>query len=274
MSLEDEYTKEEDFFHNLRRSKKIAKEDILDEIFRKAEISKGLRPKEEKKVVKKPFLKIGIILIIIAVISLTIIYTLPWMYIKCDTGYGTIQEYFNKDFENKEGNDYEEIDYIFESPCTNCSNNSKNYIGLNKNDFTDLPKLSSYGFITLIFLSLIFTIFVILERIRNLSMEIVTLIHSIFAATAIIISIFITFLSVRFFGVYFLLYYNKPFIEASGINNIILIFPVPIILFVISIAIIIISINIITINFHELKNNLNSQIKHSSISTFRYGSKI
>ena len=61
--------KDEDFFADMRKSIKAKKGDFLDETFRKAEISKGLRPKEKKKVTKKPFLKSGIILIIIGFIK-------------------------------------------------------------------------------------------------------------------------------------------------------------------------------------------------------------
>lgn len=259
-----------DFYSDMRKIRKAAKEDMLDETFKKAEISKGLRPEEERKVTKKPFLKFGIVLIIIAVVSLAIISYLPWMCTKYNSQSGTIQELFYKDFENKEGDYFAETDYIFESLCTNCSNNSKNYIGLTKNDFTNTPRTTSYGFITLAILGLIFTIFAILDRMRNFSMEIVTVIHSSFAAAAFIVNTVIMILSIKFLGVYFLVYYNKPFIEASGINNLILIFPVPIILIVISLTTIMIAITVMRINFHEFEIKLRLDKPRSSISNFRH----
>lgn len=259
-----------DFHSDIRKIRKVAKEDMLDETFKKAEISKGLRPKEGGRVTKKPFLKIGIVLIIIAVVSLAIINYLPWMYTKYSSESGTIQELFYKDFENKEENYYRETDYIFESPCTNCSNNSKNFIGLTKNDFTNIPRTASYGFITLAILGLIFTIFEIFDRMRNFSMETVTVIHSSFAAAAFIVNTVITILSIKFLGVYFLVYYNRPFIEASGINNLILIFLVPTILIVITITTIMIAITIMKINFHEFEMKLRSDKPRSSISNFRH----
>ena len=129
----------DDFYSDIKKSRKALKEDILDETFKKAEISKGLRPKEEKKVTKKTFLKLGIILIIIAIISLVVINHLTWMYVKYDADYGTIEELYYRELVNKEDQSYKEIDYIFESQCTNCSNNSKNYIGITKDDFTNIP---------------------------------------------------------------------------------------------------------------------------------------
>ena len=262
---------DEDFFADVRKNRKATKEDILDETFRKAEMLKGLRPKEKKKVTKKPFLKLGIVLIIIAVISLVAINYAPWMYIKYDAEYGTIQEFFNRDF--KEGHYYNEIDYIFESPCANCSNNSKNFIGLTKDDFTNIPKTTSYAFITLALLGIIFIIFEIIERRRNFSMEMVAVVHSTFAAAALTVSIFVVFTVIKFLSSYFLLYYNRPFIEVSGVNNVKLIFPVPIILIVISFASIIIAINIMKINFHEFEKKLVSEKTRSTLSSFKFGGK-
>lgn len=255
-----------DFFSDVRKIRKTAKEDILDESFRKAEISKGIRPKEGKKVVKKPFLKLGIILIIVAIISLVIINYLPWVYIKYNAEYGTIQEFFYKDFENKEGHYYPKIDHVFESPCTNCSNNSKNYLGITKNDFTDTPEITSYGFIILVLLGIIFTIFAILAKLRDYSLETVSMIHSTFAAATVIISIFIMLLNIKFLGLYFLLYYNRPFIETSGVNNVIMILLVPIIIVFISFAIIFIAFTVMKINFHEFEKKLKLDKSRSSIS--------
>jgi len=261
---------DEDFFADIRKSRKATKENILDETFRKAERSKGFRLKEKKKVTKKPFLKLGIVLII-AVISLVAINYAPWMYIKYDAEYGTIQEFFNRDF--KEGHYYNEIDYIFESPCANCSNNSKTFIGLTKDDFTNIPKTTSYGLITLTLLGIIFMIFGMIERRRNFSKEMVAVVQSIFAAAALIISIFLVFIFIKFLSSYFLLYYNRPFIEVSGVNNVILIFPMPIILIAIFFVIIIIAIIVMKINLHEFEKKLVSEKTRSTLSSFKFGGK-
>ena len=196
------------------------------------------------------------------------------MYIRYSADYGTIEEFYYKGFENKEGNYYEEVDYIFESPCTNCSNNSKNFIGVTKDDFTNIPNMASYGFIFLVLLGLIFTLFELIERMLNFSLEITAMIHTIFAAAAILVSIVIVASCIKFLGLYFLLYYNIPFIEASGVNNVILIFLAPIILIIISLAIIKVTITVMKINFDEFVKKLKSNKPHPAFSSRKNGAKI
>ena len=102
------------------------------------------------------------------------------MYIKYDSDYGTIEEYYTySDFDNNEVK-LNEINNLFESTCKNCSNNSNNYFGLTMNDFTGTQRLISHSLIVLGLLGFIFTIFIIIDRIKNFSEETVTIIHSIF----------------------------------------------------------------------------------------------
>jgi len=269
----EQKAKKEDF-SDIRKIRKSAKEDILDETFKKAEISKGLRSEPEENITKKPFLKLGIILIIIAVLSLAVINNLPWMYIKYKADYGAVEELYYRDFKNEEGHYYKEIDNIFESPCVNCSNNSTNYIGLTKDDFSNIPKNTSYGFITLAILGIVFTIIEVFRRRRNFSINTASIIHSVFASAALFIGVVVALLSIKFIGFYFLLYYNKPFIEVLGIKNIILIFIAPIILIVISYAIIMIAIIVMKINFNEFEKKLKSEKSHLSYSANRYGDNL
>ena len=51
-----------------------------------------------------------------------------------------------------------------------------------------------------------------------------------------------------------MLFYNKSFIEASGINNLVVIFPTALILTIVSFAIILVSISVMRINFYEFEN--------------------
>lgn len=259
---------DDDIFPNIPMSKKSIKEDILDESFKKAEISKEIQTKKGKKISKEPFRKLGIVLIIISIISLAIINFLPWMYIRYDAEYGTIEEFYYRGLENKEGNYYEEVNYIFESPCINCSYNSKNYIGVTEDDFTNIPKVASNGFFALVILGLIYTIFEIIKRKYNFFMETALIIHSIYAAAAIFISIVVAVSSIKFLGIYFLLYYNMSFIEASGVNNVILIFVAPIILIFVSSAIIKISITVLKINFDEFEKKSKMDKSQPSFSKF------
>lgn len=265
---------DDDFFSNISKSKKSMKEDVLDETFKKAEKLKNSKPREGKKISEKPFRKLGIVLISIAIISLLIINYLPWMYVRYNVENGSVEEFYYRDFINLEGNYYNEVEYIFKSPCTNCSNNSGNFIGLDLNDFSNVPVSASYGFLLLALLGLIFTIFAIIDKKQKFSVEIVSFIHISFAIAGILISIAVLILCTKFLGIYFLLYHNMAFIEASGINNVILVFLGPIFLIIISIALIRVTITVIKINFDEFLKKMKSDKSYSLLSTLYQGGKM
>jgi hypothetical protein len=241
------------FYSEVRSSRKMQKENILDESFKRAERSKGIITQDKNQIIKKQqFHKLGVIFIIISIVALAVINFLPWVFIKFDAEYGTIQEFYFRDFENKEGRYYpNEMDNIFESKCTNCSFNSKNYIGISKDDFTVVPTTTSYTFFVFIALGIIFTIISILNYYRFYSRDIISIIHSSFAASGIIIGTFIILLNIKFLSVHFLVYFNEAFIETSGASDIILIFFAPLFIIIISIAIILISLITININLRE-----------------------
>jgi len=186
---------------------------------------------------------------------------------------GEVQESYNINFDNNEGHYFNETNYIFESPCTNCSNNSSNFIGLTKDDFTNIPNSVKLAFYGLIILGVIFTIFEVIEKWRNLNSDLVILIHSSFAVFSDIISIYITYLCIKFLGSYFLLFYNTPFIEVSGINNIVIIYPVVIILLLISFTIIIIATAVMQTNLHKFEKRLFSEKTSSALNVLSLGRK-
>lgn len=258
-----------DSFLKIKESIVKAKDDLLDETFKKAEIKKALRLKEGKKLPKKPFLKLGFVLIIISLIGIVTVNSLPWVFIKYDTISGTTEESYYKDFNQEIVHD--ETTYIFESPCTNCSNYSKNFIGLTLNDFSDTPKLTIYAFIIMGILGFIFTLFIIIDKWRNFSFETTLLIHSTSAVAANIISVFVIFILTKFLGSYFLLYYNIPFIEASGIKNIVIVYPTTSILIILSITTIIFTIAILQINFREFEKKFLLEKTRLERRYFRFG---
>ena len=264
--IEDEDTDEE-FFTDVRRHRKAIKEDILDETFKKAEISKGLRPQEGKKAIKKPFLKLGIVLIIIAIISLVAINYTPWLYLKYDADYGAIQELYDRDF-NK-GDYYQEVNDIFESPCTNCSNNSKNFLGLTKNDFSTIPETTTFGFYIIMLLGVIFTIIEIIRKIRDFPGILTPIIHSSFAAATAVIGIFLAIILIRFLGFLFMLYYNRSFIEAGTVDNIVAVCFAPIALMLISFATIIISIIVIKANSAKYEKKQELEKQYSDYTSYK-----
>jgi len=259
-----------------RRKKEKVKEEILDETFKKAEFLRKTQPTQEKgKTSEKPFFKSGLIIIIIAIAAIAVINYTPWMYAKYDIGDISTQQFFYKDFENEEikNNEtyYQNVTYLFESPCTNCTNNSQNYIGLTINDFKNIPKLTTYGFIALIIMGLIFTIFVIIDRFRNFSFEKSYLVCSIFTAGYVITSVFILLLSIKFLASHFLIYYNGSFIKTSGMSNVALIFLAPIMMIFFSCAIMKGSMMVMKINFREVEKRLEPEESKRAHSTFRYG---
>lgn len=249
------------FYSEVKSSRKMQKENILDESFKKAERSKGIKSEKTKGITRKtPFPKLGIFFIIIAVVALIIINFLPWFFIRYDAEYGTIQEFYFKDFENKDDSYYQNLENIFDSQCTNCSINSKNFIGITKDDLFDVPKNSSYTFYVLILLGIIFTIISLIDNSRHYSKSKISIIHSSLAAPGVLIGTFIILINIKFLSVHFLTFFNKSFIETSGATNIRFIFFAPLFLIIISTAIVLISIITININLREFAKKRKSRI--------------
>ena len=275
MTNNDEDTEEEDQQKSGRKRKKL-KEQFLDEAYKKAELLKKthLEIKKEQKLVKKPFIKLGIIAIIIAIIGLALINYIPWMYIKYDSDNGTIEEYFSyRDFNN---NDIENdnIKSLFESTCNNCSNNSKTYIGLTINDFTGSQRTIFNSLIVLALLGLIFTGFIIIDRFKNFSEETVNTIHSIFIASTIFIDLIVFLSTIKFLGAHLLMQLNRPFIEVLGINNINLFFFTPYIFFTSSLFLATMGLMLIKANFNKAVQNLESDKSRKSHSIYGYRSNL
>jgi magnesium-transporting ATPase (P-type) len=272
---DNDYESNDELSH-IEKKREKTKEKILDETFKKAELQKG-KPqnnKEEKKTkkpVERPFLKSCILLIIVAIIALTFINYSPWMYINHQTNEGPVEQFVYRDIDN-------DVEFnqtllgLFYSPCTNCSNNSQNYIGLTFDDFTESPQTISNGIFALIIIGIIFTVFLVIDKFRRFSEEIIYATHSLFSIGAIITSMIILISTIKFIGTYFLLYHNQPFIEMSGINNINIIFLTPIIIVILSFIIIRGSIMTFKINYREMEKKfiLNPERPYS---TYRYGSK-
>lgn len=283
MTLSDEMKhNDEDMnedFLLVRRKREKAKEEILDETFKKAEFLKRVQPAQEKRRhSEKPFFKSGILVIIIAILALAVVNYIPWMYARYSADNVTVEQMFYKDFKNEETKNNEtyqnasqKVTGLFDSPCTNCTNNSQNYIGLTTDDFKTIPKLTSYGFVALAIMGLIFTIFVVIDRFRNFSIETSYLVCSIFNVTYVAISVFTLLLSIKFLASHFLTYYNGPFIETSGLTDVNLVFLAPIMMIFISCAIMKGSMTVMKINFREVEKILEAEESGKEHLTYRYG---
>jgi magnesium-transporting ATPase (P-type) len=273
MISDSDKTDEKDFL-KIKKIEKM-KEEVLEENFKTAEFSKHKEKIliKEKKDFKKYLPVFGVIFIIIAIAALFIINYLPWMYITYNNSdYGNADYFFYRDFKINTGN--EKISELMGIKCDNCSAFTQNYIGLSIDDFTYSPRYSFYGFIVLIAIGLISIIFSIINKFCNFSIKLAVLFYSIFAIAEIIIGVIILSLCVKFLGVFFLLYYNKPLIESIGINNARLLILAP--LFLIIFAFIIIKGAMIAadLNFRELCKNIEPDKTSKLFSTDKYRSSI
>ena len=175
MSNNEYELEEESLIVEKKREK--TKEKILDEAFKKADVlrEKKIKNKRMKKTIKtvdRPFLRSGILIIIIAIIMLTFTEYSPWMYIDHETDMDSATHVIYRDFNQVEEINQTVLD-LFQSPCNNCSNNSntQNYIGLTFDDFTNSPQTISNGIMILIVLGIIFTMFLIIDRFHRFSDE-------------------------------------------------------------------------------------------------------
>jgi len=269
----NDYELDEESF-TIEEKKEQKKEIILDEAFKKAELlqekkTQNNRMLKTKRTVDRPFLKSGIILIIVAIIMLAFINYSPWMYINHETKEGSVFHLIFRDFD-QDGEINQTVLDIFQSPCDNCSNNSQNYIGLTFDDFINSPNTISNGIIILIILGIIFTVFLIIDKYHRFSDEVVLAFHTLFSISAIISSLAILIASLKFIGTYFLLYHNWSFIEISGIKNVNIGFLTPIALVILSLAIIRGAIMTFNINFREMQNKLTTDEPEEPYSTYRY----
>ena len=191
------------------KTKKIEKmkEQLLDETFKKAEISKKSKKLllKEKKDLQKFFPIFGLIFIFISIAGFFIINYLPWMYIKYNNSdLIEIEGFVYRDFKTKIGN--KEIFDLMGASYNNNSN-SNNYIGLSTEDFIFSPKYSYYGFIALILFGIFSIIFAIIDKFHGFTIKTAILFYSISSISELIIGVFILLLCLRFLGANFLLFY-------------------------------------------------------------------
>jgi len=207
--FEDEFN--EDFFLS-SKIEKTSRDELLDKSFQKAKNFNHNNSNEKKSSRKKPFLKSGLSLLIISLICIAIILlNAPWGYVKSETDdESNVESYiFRNDQPEDIGNDNasQKIIDIFETD--NCSSSSCNYIGLSFNDFSSTPRMMLYGFIILAILGLLFVVFQIIDKIHGFSHITFHIIHSVFSATTLIISVILLAQLLKFLSVYFLVFYNN-----------------------------------------------------------------
>ena len=241
MNSEDEEKESEE-----KEEKKIykTKDQILDESFKKAELSKiGKNDTiDQHLIIKKPLQKIGFLIVIIAIIGIAILNYMPVLYINYETENSSITQFISYEDFKLDKIEPEEINSIFESTCYDCSDNSDSYIGLTINDFIDAPKFTSYVFYIMIIIGVLFSIIGLVDRKKNFSEKTNTIIHSIFTAFIILTGIIMLILNMKFLDANLLQHLNKPFLKELGFNRIQLLFFEPYFIIFISVILFVIGL--------------------------------
>ncbi len=242
-----------------KREKKI-KETMLDDAFKKAEIRRSLRLPDkdsEKKSYKKTFPKFGFVLIVCAIIVFIVVNYVPWAYIEYgpETELTTVTIY--KDFKIENSENLQIYD-LFQSP---------HYLGLSIGDFSEAATLEFYGFILLIALGILITIFGILDKMRNFSGEIFAIIHFVAGTAAIIPGMFIVLSVTKFLSAQFLPHHN---IFPGGYANIALLFPAAFILIIVGFVIIKLAFTMMKIDFNKIQETKEDEVFEETFSSTVY----
>jgi len=273
----DDITEDEEFFKKRKIDRDKYKEIILDQNFLKAQASKIPRKKHKKEKIKsteKPFIKTGIIIIIIAIIAIIFVQYLPWMYLKYDATTATVEHFIGRDFKMTDSDIEEmspEIYDLFSTPRSIHGKYSGSYIGLTLSDFTNIPETTFNLFIMVIIVSIIFTIYLIINNFRAFNIDNVTMIYSGFAATCIIFGLIVLASGLKFIASYFVLYLNWPYINDLGINDIRLVYIVPIIIIIFSSMIIKLCITVMKLNFRDIDRRIETERSENRFLTFKLG---
>jgi hypothetical protein len=277
MSIDEEEEIEDDFFRKLKKKQEKSKQEILDETFKKAELSRNIKPEkniEKRKSIKKPIKLSSFFLIILAIFAVICINYVPWMYIYANTTYGPseviIENNFNIIIIQKNDSVVSPLE-LFSFPCNNCSYNTSSYIGLTSDDFTESYNVVLMILYIFIGLSVIFSIFIIIDRFKNYSFKLVNFFHSVYAVGIIICSIIIFLSTIKFISIYFLLYYNFSYIKELGFTDVRIVSIVPLILLLLSVVFIKIGTTLIKGNYKEIIEVISAKESESEYSTYRYG---
>jgi len=220
--------------------KEKTKERILDETFKKAEVSHGLRSSDsgthKKRSYEKTFPKVGLLIIALAIVGLLFINNVPWVYIRYDAGKEAV---FDSSFENV-GN--QTLLNIFKSPY---------HLGLSTDDVTYAHSMIFIGFVSLIILGIVITIFGILDKFRDFSIETFITIHFIFTTAIIAPSTFIALSGMKILGAHFLFYHNSNLILDPKLAF--LFFPAVVIAVVLGLIVIKLMFTVIRMDFNALQ---------------------
>lgn len=263
--INDEDEEQIDEFGIHLQRKNNTKDEILDENFKKAQEKKTIKKKEIKEKKKKPFLKSGIVLIITAVICLSIINYMPWLYVRYDPDVnedGYIEGLYYRDFKNLDDPLDSNISSLFELK------NGSYQTGISLDDFSTTPRFSSYAFYILVIIGLLFTIILLIDRYRNFSDIKINILQSVLGVITAAVCIYIIYLLVKFIGAHILMMHNLQEILQT-LPNVILIFPVPLVIIISTAGIMKVTFTILKVNLFKLEKMTSPDLTEKK-DIFRY----
>lgn len=253
MSFYDDIVSDDQIFREAKKEQ-LTKDQLLDQNYNKAEKKKEKKLVNKKIDKKKPFLKTGVILLIISILCLIIVNVMPWAYVKCDSSIENNEiEKFIYHYNMPSNIKEREIVNIFETPEVNASMHSSNYIGINFDDFKNSKAILGLGFILLSLMAVIFIFFQLIERSKSVFKNGFMFFHTAFSCMVVIVSFFLFFTLVKFYSVYPLLFYNRNFISS---DNIFIFFPVPVIISIVLLILIKASLSIIKIYMRIIREKM------------------
>ena len=253
-----------DFFMDRPETERI-REQILDEGFEKAKAGKfTIEKNNEKKLRKKPFFLLGIVLIIIGASCFVTVNYGPWLYIKYEpigNENVTIEKTYYKDFQAY-GFEDEEINNFFEG-------NGSKYLGIAPDDFSPYLNMSNYAAYVLLIIGIIFTIIQILSRVWNFGYRKSLIIHSIFAAITAIIFTYLMFVSIKFFAAFILYLLNYNPISLS-LGEPFIAFIAPVLLLFVFLAGLKACFVVLKSDYNEVESIFDSKRLKKSLFDFRF----
>jgi hypothetical protein len=142
---------------------------------------------------KKPFPKLGVLIIIFAVACIYLINTGPWLHYSANWYSGEVDEFLYKDLEGVNSS----VEFFFNPPHA--------YLhGIFADFFEESPRLALYGLISLLIIGIIITLFGIIDRKKNFQIINYYTIHFILYSIIIIPCVFIITAVIRFLQIYIL----------------------------------------------------------------------
>lgn len=256
MGLHENYVSDE--FLNDKQDKKILNEEILEDKHKKiSTFIDNFKIKGKSNFKKKPFFKLGLILIIVGIICLLVLNLAPWVYIKYDNEISDVKD--NEFFYYKDKIDNFNGDTVFSGFFD--SESSYEYLGVNSDSFKSMYLEHSYILYLIIILGVVFTIIGIFVKRYDFSIDKYGLLHSFFAMLTSVLCVYLIFITVKFLGAEMLLFYNGNFIS-DNLGNLAIIFITPFFLIFLYSCLLKINFTVLKINLHYFEKFFDEKQKN------------